>query len=227
MTSKSKGHFRDIGRKLKISLFFSPVSREFVSWRPVRLDCVHHQEVPANCPGFALAAILLFDLERDDEKEHVIRGIPRLSSGDSAQLVVAQGGRSERGAARDFRQRSRAAAKMSARFLQLSDGAPSRPNDCGTETSRAPADDTKPGEAEEHHRPGRRLWHRNRIGRAGQHAKGELGGEGVSGGGRMLLVPEQILVRIRADGPGDSKFPEMHGLVTLAKPKRAGLLTIV
>jgi hypothetical protein len=96
---------------------------------------------------------------------------------------------------------------MSARFLQLSDGAPSRPNDCGTETSRPPADDTKPGEAEEHHRPGRRLWHRSRIGRAGQHAKGEIGGEGMSGGGRMLLVPEQILVRIRADGPGGLEVP--------------------
>src|ERR1700733_13028484 len=65
----------------------------------------------------------------------------------------------------------------------------------------------KPGEADEHHGTSRRLWHRNRIGRAGQHAKGEIGGEGMSGGGRMLLVPEQILVRIRADGPGGLEVP--------------------
>src|SRR6185437_1724726 len=87
---------------------------------------------------------------------------------------------------------------------------------------RAPAGETEPAEADQHHRPGRNLRRRNRIGRAGQHVIGEIGGERVPGGGRILAVPEQILAGVRAFGPGRLEVPGQARARDVGKAETGG-----
>jgi Protein of unknown function (DUF2934) len=95
MTSKFRVIFERAAGKLRISLFFSPVSREFSRRRPVWRDYFHHQVVRANRRDFLRHRIARHfrGLRRHQGLDQVVR--------ERAYLLWEQAGRPD-GRADDF-----------------------------------------------------------------------------------------------------------------------------
>ena len=92
------------------------------------------------------------------------------------------------------------------------------------DASGAPVGEGEPGEADQHHRPGRGFRHQQRVSRPREHVEGEVGGESVGRGRRVLSVPEQETVGIGANASWRLKISRKtgRGYVGEAEPRRVG-----